>query len=179
MGFCLSAEIQSIEIKIMRVCPVPLLDINLGLLELSYGSCFVLLPKVDFHTASETCASINGTLPVFLEDEESWFHKMSLSGPRKSTLELEKLWSSFPDNEEERTRKDKLDIGMNRLDKEERYFFCQFHRQTSENKSFFFPEKIGEFENWDENEYFKSGMQICAATFRIFANFWIQPTFLK
>ena len=36
--------------SVMNACPVPFLDINSGLAELNHGSCFVLLPKVDFNT---------------------------------------------------------------------------------------------------------------------------------
>ena len=55
-----------------------------------------------------------------------------------------------------------------------RYSFCQLHRQKTpasknvrqtEISSIIYPEKIGDFENWDESEEFKDGMQVCAATF--------------
>ena len=51
---------------------------------------------------------MNGTIPVFLESEQNWFLKFSLSGPRKSTLGLEKLWLGYSDNEEEGIWKDQF-----------------------------------------------------------------------
>ena len=46
----ISNILTQIKRKNMTFCPDPFLDINIGLVELFRGSCFLLLPKVDFDT---------------------------------------------------------------------------------------------------------------------------------